>query len=123
MGAIPPVTTTRGLRSSAFDLHQSQMKKQLLPKDLAARAQKVDPAKVEAEVLRIISAKPAAPPAPGAMLPWDQLGQMFQAGGLQQAQATRQEMDRQARMLERLYMADIQQTPFMPGSLGGGFTG
>jgi hypothetical protein len=32
---------------------------QLTPKDLAARAEKLAPEKVEAEVLRIVSAKPA----------------------------------------------------------------
>lgn len=115
MGAIPMLTTTRGLKSSAFDRHQDQMKKQLLPKDLAARAQKLDPAKVEAEVLRIISAKPVPP---GQLLQWDQMGQMFQAGGLGQAQAIRQEMNRQAGLLERAYMGGAT-----PGSLWGGFTG
>jgi hypothetical protein len=97
------------------------MKKQLLPKDLGARAEKVPAEKVEAEVLRIISAKPAAPvPRPGQILPWDAF----------QAQAMRQEMDRQARELERLYMADMQASPWMPpslqqaaGNLWSGFTG
>jgi hypothetical protein len=44
-------------------------KKQLLPKDLAARAEKLAPEKVEAEVLRIVSAKPAAPSLPA----WPQM--------------------------------------------------
>jgi hypothetical protein len=54
-------------------------KKQLLPKDLAARAKKLAPEKVEAEVLRIVSAKPAVPPLqawpqmlqPGQIVPRD----------------------------------------------------
>jgi hypothetical protein len=44
-------------------------KKQLLPKDLAARAEKLSPEKVEAEVLRIVSAKPKVTPVPGRVLP------------------------------------------------------
>jgi hypothetical protein len=110
MGAIPALATTRGLRSSAFDRHEEQMKKQLLPKDLAARAEKVPASKVEAEVLRIVSAKP--PPSLPS-LSWAALG-MAQAA---QQQVRRQTMDRQARELERLLMADVQQTPFMPQSL------
>src|SRR5215813_8853679 len=72
MGAIPGVATTRGLRSSAFDRHQEQKKTQLLPKDLAARAGKLSPEQVEAEVLRILSEKPTTPGTvrPGAILPW-----------------------------------------------------
>ncbi len=62
-------------------------KKQLLPKDLAARAQKVDPAKVEAEVLRIISAKPAVPGPSPWVRPMPDFGQILQVAGLQQAQA------------------------------------
>jgi hypothetical protein len=111
MGAIPAVATTRGLRSSAFDRHQEQMK-QLLPKHLAERAKKVEPAQVEAEVLRILSAKPPPPTPPNWAV------QLGMASGLLQASQQHQETDRQARELERLYMADVQQTPwFRPGSI------
>jgi hypothetical protein len=90
------------------------MKKQLLPKDLAARAQKLPTSKVEAEVLRIISAKPAAQ---SRGFVESMIG--LQAGSIlpaaQAAQAAHlHEMNRQARELERFYMAaDAQQTPWL----------
>jgi len=85
MGAIPGVATTRGLRSSAFDRHQEEMKKQLLPKDLAERAGKLSPEQVEAEVLRILSEKPKTA-GPWVPLPWDGLASLRQAETAQLAE-------------------------------------
>jgi hypothetical protein len=100
MGAIPQLTTTRGLRSSVFDRHQEQMKKQLLPKDLAARAEKLAPEKVEAEVLRIVSAKPAVPP----LQAWPQ---MLQPGQIvPQLQQARQDI--MQRQLQAGYGGSLQ---------------
>jgi len=90
MGAIPGVATTRGLRSSAFDRHQEEMKKQLLPKDLAERAGKLSPEQVEAEVLRILSEKPKTP-GPWVPLPWDgQLANSARADAAELARWARQ---------------------------------
>ena len=87
-------------------------KKQLLPKDLAARAEKVDPAKVEAEVLRIISAKPARlSPMDSQFVPGRILQAQQQAQFQAQAQAARLDMERELLQLEA-------RTPWA-GSIGG----
>lgn len=73
-------------------------KSQLLPKDLAGRAEKVPAEKVEAEVLRIVKGAPASPtpleirtpafPMPGAIIPVPNVRALYQQElqGLQQAQ-------------------------------------
>jgi hypothetical protein len=100
MGGSPPYALTPVQYrdwAGAEDETMFNKKKQLLPKDLADRAEKVDPAKVEAEVLRIISAKPAplspmdphfVRPLPGQLVDSAQWGQFLQgqAAGLQQLQ-------------------------------------
>lgn len=74
---------------------------QLLPKTLAERAEKMPAEKVEAEVLRIVQAAPAAPTPwagavePGSLLPasvWRSYQQAF--GSMQQA-AQQQRLERQ----------------------------
>jgi hypothetical protein len=107
---MPAIVTTGQVVSEDFSRTKENetmfKKKQLLPKDLAARAEKVDPAKVEAEVLRIISAKPAAlsPMDPHFVPGWRG---MLQPGSL--VPATRNDIARQALQLQQAYTAEMQQ--------------
>jgi hypothetical protein len=102
----PPYALTPAEWAGAVEDETMFKKKQLLPKDLAARAEKVDPAKIEAEVLRIISAKPTAlsPMNPHFVPGWRGMlrpGGMVPLGG--------QDIAREALQLQQAYTAEMQQ--------------
>lgn len=104
MAAIPPLAPTRGMLSSVFDEHQEQMKKQLLPKDLANRSEKLPKQRIEAEVVRILS----APPRPNPYDAWQNILPQLQVPSARDMQ----------REYERMLMSDVRVTPYVGGKLG-----
>jgi len=91
----------------------------MLPKDLAARAEKLAPEKVEAEVKRIVSAKPKSQvPAtlghwlrdPGAIIPTPNFQPMWEgASDLYQQQVALEEARRRQQRLMQQYQERIMR--------------
>jgi hypothetical protein len=117
----PPYASTPAKWAGAVQEDETMFKKkQLLPKDLAARAEKVDPAKVEAEVLRIISAKPGRGQVTGTLSPWAPLPSFGPVPAEPWPAHAMQEMARLQALQQasQLQYTSIGQTPWI--SLTGG---